>query len=154
MKTDRTSLIVTMFQGWRGCVGSVPVPNQWSEESVWRILQRVQGGIPKVGTLHRRCPCPTPWIGKKLVSTPVLTHTVLSMMFCKSKSYQATSGRQKLIFSSKWLYAPVFLSASASQKERWVGRGGVMRAQGREVEMGGLGYCRGGKCKSWHDTKR
>lgn len=56
-----------MFQGWRGRVGSVPVPDRWCEECVWRSLQRVQGGIPKVGTLHRCCPCSTAWIGKREV---------------------------------------------------------------------------------------
>lgn len=64
-----TSLIqrlATVFQGWRRRVSSVSVPDHWREEGVWRILQRVQGGIPKVGPVHRCSPCPEARIGKKL----------------------------------------------------------------------------------------
>lgn len=63
--TSLNPCLSTMFQGWCGCVGGVPVPDQWCEESFWRLLQGVQRSIPEVGTLHRCCPCPTSWIGKK-----------------------------------------------------------------------------------------
>lgn len=64
-----TSLIhcsALMFQGWRGRVRSVPVSDQWCQGRVWKIVQRVQGGLAKMGALHRHRPRPTAWIGKKL----------------------------------------------------------------------------------------
>lgn len=145
--TSLISRLGTMFQGWRGCVSSVPVPDRWCEEGVWRILQRVQGGVPKVGTLHWCCPCPTAWIGKK---PGALCWHIWCMMFDQCKYFQTTSGSRKRERYSKMqeFCAPVFLSTAASQKERWVGRGGIMKEGEREVEMGGVVCCSGGSEKA------
>lgn len=118
-----TSLIhclAAMFQGWRGRVGGVPVPDRWCEEGVWRILQRVQGGIPKVGALHRGCPCPAAWIGKKLV----LAHA----MFGKCKYFQTTSRRKERVVFQHAKAHLFFLSCCITKAE--------MSGQRRDNERG------------------
>lgn len=54
-----------MFQGRRGRVGRVPVPDCRREEGVRGRLQGVQGDVAKVGALHRRRPRAAAWIGKE-----------------------------------------------------------------------------------------
>lgn len=64
--TNNLSLTALMSQGWRGRVSSVPVSDRWCEGSVWKILQRVQGGLAAMGALHRHRARPPARIGKKL----------------------------------------------------------------------------------------
>lgn len=52
------------FQGRRGRVGGVPVPDRRREEGVRRILQRVQGGGAEMGPLHRHRAGTAAWSGK------------------------------------------------------------------------------------------
>lgn len=55
---------VSAFQGRRGRVGGVPVPDRRREEGVRGILQRVQGGGAKMGPLHRHRAGTAAWSGK------------------------------------------------------------------------------------------
>lgn len=63
--TSLTHCLALVFQGRRGRVGRVPVPDRRREEGVRGRLQGVQGGVAKVGALHRRRPRAAAWIGKE-----------------------------------------------------------------------------------------
>lgn len=63
--TSLTHCLALVFQGRRGRVSRVPVPDRRCEEGVRGGLQGVQGGVAKVGTLHRRRPRAAAWIGKE-----------------------------------------------------------------------------------------